>query len=283
MPKDIHSVVLDERTSLLVTDSDSSVEMAGAFLNDLLTLDVNALSDEEVRVAALLTPQGRIAFELLVSRVAGGFRLEIDKARLDALTKQLTLYRMRLAIAITPSNEAVVVGFGDAKAKSTGWLVDSRFAHTDHSIFRRYGDGDSAPSKNKNRYTTLRYQNAIPEGEAELPSTRALPLEAGFDRMGGISFDKGCFIGQEVTARIHHRGLSKQRYIGVRCDTLPASLTPPSDIRANDKLIGTLLGVVASDDSGDSIVGLAVIRREALASTPPLVFMAGECRLTPLI
>ena len=280
------SIVLDERVSLLVTDIDSSVAIAGDFLNDLLTLDINALSVGEARAAALLTPQGRIAFELLVSRVANGFRLETEKARLDALAKQLTLYRMRLAIAITPSDEAVVVGFGGGEAKSEGWLVDSRFAHTSHSIFRGYGDSDSkpdsalSPKENKARYTTLRYQNAIPEGEAELPSTRALPLEAGFDKMGGISFDKGCFIGQEVTARIHHRGLSKQQYIGVACDTSPASPTLPSDIRANDKLVGTLLGVVANDDG---IVGLAVVRREALGSTPPLVFMAGECRLTPLV
>ena len=268
------SVVLASRASLLVTSPESHGTVAQDFLNDLLTQDLASLGEVVVAAGALLTPQGRIAFDLLVSRAGHGFRLETDTHRLPALAKQLSMYRMRLVLAIDPSDAVVVVGFGGEK----GWLVDKRFADTGAVVSRRYMPAVPSRDNDAKRlagYASLRYHHAIPEGEAELPNGRALPLEAGLHRLGGISFAKGCFIGQEVTARIHHKGASRHRYIGVRLDK---PLTPPVDITAGDKLIGQVLGVVATDEG---IFGLAVIRVDALSSATQ--FMAGAAQLTPLV
>jgi folate-binding Fe-S cluster repair protein YgfZ len=108
---------------------------AEAFLNDLLTLDMATITADQVVPAILLTPQGRIIFDLLISRIPDGFRLECDEHRLDDLIKKLRLYRLRRDIALTPLDEPV---FALAVPDHVdGWLRDSRFR--DITASRYYG------------------------------------------------------------------------------------------------------------------------------------------------
>lgn len=246
---------------------------AEAFLNDLLTLDITTLAPETVASAALLTPQGRILFDLLISRISHdgqGFRLECDLDRRDELLKKLRLYRLRRAIDFTPTDEQIhVVPYkdrGQDRGQDRGYK-DLRFR--DHHICRFYAvgnfDNDHEGESDHSAYQVYRYRHVIPEGQAELPPEKALPLEAGLDKHGAVSFDKGCFIGQEVTARTRYRGLLKRRYTAF---TARAAITYPADIHADDRLVGEVLGCTKD---GDGWIGLANIRLDALSSGQPLI------------
>ena len=247
---------------------------AEAFLNDLLTLDMATITADQVVPAILLTPQGRIIFDLLISRIPDGYRLECDEHRLDDLIKKLRLYRLRRDIALTPLDEPV---FALAVPDHVdGWLRDSRFRDITASRYYGMPRSDQAVriADDNTAYHALRFRHGIPEGSAELPAEKALPLEAGMDRQGAISFNKGCFIGQEVTARTRYRGLLKRRYIPFVATT---DIAVPADIHANDKLAGETLAIIKD---GDGWIGLANIRLDALDTGQTL--MVGTDQIIPL-
>jgi folate-binding protein YgfZ len=232
------------------------------------------ITADQVVPAILLTPQGRIIFDLLISRIPDGFRLECDEHRLDDLIKKLRLYRLRRDIALTLLDEPVfALAVPD---HMDGWLRDSRFQEITASRYYGMPHSDQAVriADDNTAYHALRYRHGIPEGSAELPAEKALPLEAGMDRQGAISFNKGCFIGQEVTARTRYRGLLKRRYIPFMATT---DISVPADIHANDKLAGETLAIVRD---GDGWIGLANIRLDALDTGQTL--MVGTDQIIPL-
>ena len=107
-------------------------------------------------------------------------------------------------------------------------------------------------------YHALRYRHGIPEGSAELPAEKALPLEAGMDRQGAISFNKGCFIGQEVTARTHYRGLVKRRLLPICCEGAPPAIG--TEIIWQGKVIATSKTAAACPDHAGHSVALALLK-----------------------
>lgn len=239
------------RRALVRLDGDE----AAAFLNDLITASTTDLDDGAVRPAALLTPQGRVLFDLLVSRDGGAIRLEVDADRRDLLIRKMTMYRMRRAVEISPE-DCPVHGLD---RHLDGALADPRF---DGEVFRFYGDLPEADGPGADAddaaWQAFRYRHAVAEGAEDLPPEKALPLEARLDRHGGINFDKGCYIGQEVTARTRYRGLLKRGYMAV---TSEVAIAAPCDLEQNGKNAGHLLAMVAA---ADGWIGLASIRLEAL-------------------
>ena len=274
-------VPLYQRAALNVT-GDEALD----FLNDLLTLNIAQINPHQVLPTALLTPQGRILFDLLISQIDHGYRLECDIELLPVLVKKLRLYRMRRQVEIAPCENVVIAAYG--AVDGSDWLADTRFSHAgaEHQAWRRYDKpsaqtsaqtgADMMPehSVETESYRAARYRLAIAEGAREMPTEKALPLEARLDDLGAISFDKGCFIGQEVTARTRYRGLLKRRYVPIRAMT---DITVPADIRADERLAGELLGLART---GDSWIGLANIRLDALDSGQTL--MAGTNEIIPL-
>lgn len=260
---------LHGRSCLAVTGDE-----AEAFLNDLLTLDITTIPDDCAVPAALLSPQGRIIFDLLISRIANGFRVECDLSRIKDLEKKFRLYRLRRPVDFTLLEEQVCAIVGDIH--HSDYHKDSRFHNVSvsryyHATAPAYTDASVA---NIMEYQAFRYQHGIPEGKEELIPEKALPLEAGIDKHGAISFDKGCFIGQEVTARTRYKGLLKRRYTAFHSK---AKIAFPADIRADDKLVGETLGLAREDDCW---IGLANIRLDALASGQML--MVGEDEIIPI-
>ena len=242
-----------------------SGDEAGDFLNDLITADINKLPSDTIQPAALLTPQGRILDDMLISRQSDGFTIEIDTTRRDGLIKKLMMYRLRRQVNIVEDNRSVQVHI-EGKG-----LKDKRF---DTPVFRYYSNIETHGQDDSFSWQAYRYRHGVPEGMADMPPEKALPLEARLDLNGGVSFEKGCYIGQEVTARTHYRGLIKRCYLPVVASSM---VNAPQDIKVSDKNKGVLLGM-AEDDEG--IIGLASIRLEAL--TEDTSFMAGDARLTPI-
>lgn len=270
-------VPLYQRAALNVT-GDEALD----FLNDLLTLNIAQIDPHQVLPTALLTPQGRILFDLLISQIDHGYRLECDIELLPVLVKKLRLYRMRRQVEIAPCENVVIAAYG--AVDGSDWLADTRFsrAGAEHQAWRRYDKpsaqtgADMTPehSVETESYRAARYRLAIAEGAREMPTEKALPLEARLDDLGAISFDKGCFIGQEVTARTRYRGLLKRRYMAIQAS---ANFPIPADIICDGRPVGEVLGLAQEQEGW---VGLANIRLDAIESGKPLT--AADAAITLL-
>jgi folate-binding protein YgfZ len=245
-----------------------SGEAATDFLQALVTTDIAALRETEVRPGALLTPQGKILFDFLVSRTADGLRLETSTDQGAAFLKRLTLYKLRAPITLTletPVDVAVSL-----QPVEHG-LVDVRFEKAGIPVYRVYGTA-GLPDVD-GQLDVMRIAAGIAMSGADYALQDAFPHDVLLDRNGGLSFRKGCYVGQEVVSRMQHRGTARRRVMTVRAETaLPA---PGTAITAAGKTIGTL-GSVAG------VSGLAILRidkvGEAVAANVAL--LAGEVTVT---
>jgi len=194
-----------------------------SFLNNIFTSDISNLVPLEAIPSALLSPQGRILFDILVSldfpnsSLDKSILIEYDLFCEDDLIKKLNMYNLRKEVKIEKTNYNVFVTMNSKNYSNS--LNDRRFLNSDVHIKRIYNKGKSINYINKrnssNWYDLIRYINCIPEGIKEIEMNTTLPMEINLDLLGGISFEKGCFIGQEVNARIKYRGLVKRKYVPI--------------------------------------------------------------------
>ena len=204
---------------VLKVSGENSIE----FLNNILTSDITKLKPKELLPSALLSPQGRILFDMLVSSIIvnnclydKSIYIEYDKDQQDQLIKKLNMYNLRREVSIEKTSYEVLVT--TKNENSTYTLIDKRFFNED--LRRVYVKNLSKnevlnDNENINWYDLLRYKNCILEGSKEIETNVSLPLETNLDLLGGISFEKGCFIGQEVNARIKWKGLVKRKYVPI--------------------------------------------------------------------
>ena len=247
---------------------------AGDFLNDLITADTSRVKAGRIQPGMLLTPQGRILYDLLISRDEDDFILEVDAERRADFIKKMMMYRLRRPVQIRPDDRDVYVLIDGDKGHA-----DPRF---DASITRFYGtlehESEENPTGDDQDYQRLRYQYGVAEGAIDLPPEKALPLEARLDLDQGISFEKGCYIGQEVTARTRYRGLVKRSYLPVRLDRAVAC---PADITCQDRNAGQLLGISLDKDG---LIGLASLRLEMINAVrdEQASLMIDDAAITPI-
>ncbi|MDI7861124.1 folate-binding protein YgfZ [Rhizobiaceae bacterium n13] len=247
---------LPDRALLNISGSD-----AESFLQALITTDLDALPDGEARPGALLTPQGKILFDFLVWRDGDAIALETARGQVDALVRRLSMYKLRAAVEIAASETDGVTVSWDGEAPS-GWIVDHRFAKAGVMLVRSAGQHGGGDERD---YDALRIENGIAVAGIDYPLQDAFPHDALLDLNGGLSFKKGCYVGQEVVSRMQHRGTARRRVATVTGDRdLPPAGT---DILAGAKTVGTL-GSVAGNK------GLAIVRvdrvGEAMANGTPL-------------
>jgi folate-binding protein YgfZ len=197
------------------------------FLQGLVTTDMAACAPGRPAYAALLTPQGKILFEFIVYERDGAFLIDCAAAFAADFMKRLTMYRLRAKVDIARREDlAVAVGGQDGTA-------DPRLPALGTRDIVAWG---SAPP-DAGAYTALRLSLGVPNS-ADLPPDTVFALDAGLEELHGVSFKKGCYVGQEVTARMKHRATARRRMIIADVDgALPSAGTP---ITANGKEIGTM-------------------------------------------
>jgi folate-binding protein YgfZ len=176
---------------------------ATGFLQGLLTQDVAALRPDQWHWAALLSPQGKLLFDMLIRPHDADFLLDVETERRAELLKKLNLYKLRAAVSITAQADAVIVGW-DAPMPDTA----ARDVRQPQLGWR--GTGDAA-ADTTSAYRQHRWSLGIAEGRCELGIDQLLWLEANANELGGVSFTKGCYVGQENTARMHHRSKVRKR------------------------------------------------------------------------
>jgi folate-binding protein YgfZ len=230
------------------------------FLQGLLTQDVETLAPGEVRFGALLTPQGRLLFDLFIvgreESDPGGCWLDCAAERRAALIQRLSIYRLRAKVTIAPDETPVLAAWGNAGPVGAGWAADPRLPALG---WRGYGAG-AEPNSDEGDYERHRLSLGAP-GPADWGEDRAYPLEADFDLLNGVDFRKGCFVGQETTSRMKRRGAIKSRMLPLVFDGPP----PPAGAEI---LAGTLrAGEALSGMDGRAIALVRLDRIEGAALT----------------
>lgn len=185
---------MTDRTRRIVTLGGKE---ALSFLQGLVSNDVLPLAKGPGLVwTALLTPQGKYLADFFVGRIGNALFLDLPEALADATLRRLTLYRLRADVSLTPSDWVVSRSLGDAPP---GALPDPRH---DAMGWRFYGAPMETPSVD---WDAIRVAHLIPETGIELLPDDSYLLESGFERLHGVDFRKGCYVGQEVTARMKHK------------------------------------------------------------------------------
>lgn len=226
------------------------------FLQGLITNDTGRLADGIV-YAALLTPQGKFLADFFLVRDGGDVLLDVAEALAEDLTKRLTMYKLRRKITISPTDLHLQRGTGPAP---TGALPDPR--HPDLG-WRAYSTAPEADDGTD--WDAIRVAHCIPETGIELTPDSYI-LEAGFEALNGVDFRKGCYVGQEVTARMKHKTELRK---GLRRVQIEGSAPVGTEILANGKPAGTLF----TQSGGAAIAYLRLDRAKGEMT-------AGTARLT---
>jgi folate-binding protein YgfZ len=257
------AVYLKDRSLIRVAGAD-----AEPFLQNLITTDLAALAEHEARPGALLTPQGKILLDFMVWRDGADLVLETDSDQRDSLLKRLMMYRLRAAIDLKAEDvEGVTVSWNVARIDDR---KDAGFAKAGVDLSRSPGNhGGDDPAL----YDELRIASGIAISGKDFALQDAFPHDVLMDFNGGLSFRKGCYVGQEVVSRMQHRGTARRRVVTVTGDgALPATGT---EITSGGKPLGTL-GTVSGKR------GLAIVRidraGEAITSATPI--LAGEIEIS---
>ncbi len=197
---------LDSRALIRVTGPD-----ARPFLHNLLTQDVETLAPGQLRFGALLSPPGRLLFDLFLLGLEDGVLLDVAADRREALLQRLAMYRLRAQVAVEADDGAVFAAWDGAVE---GFIPDPR---TPLLGGRRYGEGVEINAA-EDDWQAHRLAVGVPDPTADAPSDKTYPIEADFDLLNGVDFQKGCFVGQETTSRMKRRGAIKNRMLPIAFD-----------------------------------------------------------------
>ncbi|QDC39139.1 YgfZ/GcvT domain-containing protein [Sphingobium fuliginis] len=183
-----------------------SGEEAKSFLQGLLTRDVLGLKDGEPRWTALLTPQGKALFDFILWADGEDVLIDCEASQAEALAKRLTIYRLRRKVAIARADELAVHWALEASGKP----FDPRLSQLGHRWIAPPDEGDASAA-----FRAHRLSLGIFEGVGELGQDQILWLETNAGELGGVDYDKGCYVGQENTARMHYRNKVNRRLVAV--------------------------------------------------------------------
>jgi tRNA-modifying protein YgfZ len=239
------------------------------FLNGLVTSDVTLLRPGRGSFGALLTPQGKITADFLITEApsghGGGFLIDCPRALAPALADKLGFYRLRAKVAIENLLDSLGVlaawegdpavapdlAFADPRSAALGWRI-----FLPEELAQKIADLIGADLVDSAAYDAHRIASGVPRGGLDFIYGDAFPHETNMDRLHGVDFDKGCYIGQEVVSRMQHRGTARTRTVRIILDG-PAP-EPGAAIVAGDKPVGTM-GSTAGRN------GLALIRTDRAA------------------
>ncbi len=240
-----------------------------AFLQGLVSNDVEQVAPQQAVWAALLTPQGKWLADFFVLTDGERLLLDVERGQAAMIIQKLTRFRLRSKVTLAelpewqvhvawagvPDVAPGVVAAADPRLVDAGWrMLAPRVLDV------TAGAGD---------WNAYRLALGLPEGSRDLEADKTVLLEAGFDELAGVSWSKGCYMGQELTARTKYRGLIKRRLVPV---TLAGALPPPGTpvLRADGVEVGTLR-------SGQGSAALATLRLDSLGAA----LECGGARLVP--
>lgn len=268
-----HYTSLSDRGVISISGSDSL-----AFLQGIVTNDVEGVSSKQFIYAAILTPQGKYLHDFFITKFGCNFLLDCPANQISELIKRLKMYRLRAKVEIEdqsknfsvlsivkagPKNDITISDAPGSAAKYRDGVafVDPRLTELGIRVII---PGSSAEdlfqntdlkSKKLDCYKSVLCSLGVPDGNSYEILRQAFPMEIGFDELNAISFDKGCYVGQEVTIRMKIRKLIKKRLVPFTFHGIIPTLG--SKIQANGKDVGQVF-------AAENEVGIAMLRLETL-------------------
>ncbi len=276
--------VLEDRGVLSVSGQDRV-----SFLQGLVSNDIEKAGPGCAVYAALLTPQGKYLYDFFVveaGEAGDALLLDCERAGLDGLMRRLSLYKLRADVTFKDrSGEwavAAVFGSGSIEAAIEGTAVfaDPRLAKAGVRCILPKAEARAILEKagfdpaDEADYDQFRLTLGLPDGSRDLIAEKSTLLESGFDELNGVDWDKGCYMGQELTARTKYRGLVKKRLMPVAFDGPPPE--PGTPVMLGGKEAGEVRSAVATEKGG---IGLALLRLDALENSADL--KAGGLKVSP--
>ncbi|MBI1649756.1 YgfZ/GcvT domain-containing protein [Hyphomicrobium sulfonivorans] len=212
---------------------------ARKFLQGVITNDMALIDTQQALYAGLLSPQGKILFDFLIAPTAEGFCLETARTKTAELAQRLKMYKLRADVEVTDASAdytvAAIWGGAYSPKTATGegpapiWFADPRLPELGYRELTTLRTdwalgGGEAESATQDDYHAHRIALGVPEGGRDFGYGEAFPHEALFDQVHGVSFNKGCYVGQEVVSRMHNRGTARRRIVPITADgPLPES------------------------------------------------------------
>jgi folate-binding protein YgfZ len=246
------------------------------FLQGLVSADVDKASSSRALYGAFLTPQGKYLYDFFIAEQGETLLMEVEADGREDFIKRLSRFRLRSKVTLAPKDDWQVYAVFGTPERERGsvemWqgglsVSDPRLAAAGQRAW--LPAPPDLPKSDFDVWDALRIELGLADGSRDMVREKTILLEAGFDELHGVDWQKGCFMGQEVTARSKYRGQIKKRLLPVAIEGAPP---PPGTILTLD---GQEVGEMRSH-VGDK--GLAVIRLDSLDRGP---LSAGETRLTP--
>lgn len=254
---------------------------AREFLQGLVSQDMTRVTATQAVYSAFLTPQGKFLYDFFCCEMAGALWLDCEAERRSDFFKRLSMYKLRsdVTIADVSDDHQVYALLDETGERGFARPLDGGVAYVDprlaamgaRAILPRTDTAPGAPGVYED-YERRRIELGLADGSRDMAVDKALLLENGFEELDGVSFTKGCFMGQELTARTRYRGLVKKRLLPVAIDG-PAPEVG-AILQCDDKEVGEM-----RTSQGD--IGLALVRLDALSDG--VRFTSGDATLTPTI
>ena len=250
------------------------------FIQGIISNDIELLRKKPSIYSSLLTPQGKFQYDFFISNFKEKFYLECDISAQEELISKLMMFKLRLDVKVSINSDYNIIlskkklNSSERNSSSIFSFYDPRF---DNSFFSRtYADSNflneikkKYVEINENRYQTLRLNNCIPDFSIDATKAKSLLLEMRFDELNGISWTKGCYMGQEITARMKHRNIVKKKIFKVLIDFR-------SNLKNEITLENETVGKLTSHNKKD---GIAFLDTKALSNLNTKSFFSGDSKI----
>ena len=271
----------DNRGLLLLSGNE-----VDTFLQGLVSNDVTQADGTKAVYSALLTPQGKFLYDFFMIRTDNGVILDCRADDIPAFSKKLKMYKLRSDVALedVSGDYQISALFGDDLDSVLPDDIDQRVMEDGSMIYRdprlataglrllalKSMDMSSlgAETASDADYQQYRISLGLPEAPSDLITDKSILLESGFDELNGVDWKKGCYMGQELTARTKYRGLIKKRLVPIQIDGETSS---GDDVMADGKVVGDVRSVQQG-------IGIAMIKLDALRQHSS--FDAGQAKVS---
>ena len=286
--------ILEDREILAISGTD-----ARSFLQAMISNDASKIAPEVSIYAAMLTPQGKFLHDFIISQREDSFLLDTEKRRVSELAKNLNLFRLGSDVSISTNTDRLLVAAlwqekglptfdGQPKLGNTAQIsncsviLDPRLAALGYRIIgapkdiKKFWSAKLSADPTKSDYDIHRLEMGVPDGSRDIQVNKSFLLESNFEELNGVAFDKGCYVGQENTARQKHRGTIRRRLIKVHI-----SGPPPNE----GEIITWKNGEIGQIRSVNNTCGMAIVRLDhwAEAEAQNAKFYAGLATVAPVI